>query len=54
MHGEEGQVHADQHQPELYLPQALVQHPACHLREPVEYAREDTEDGPAKKDIMQV
>src|SRR6266702_2579082 len=54
MHGEEGQVRADQHQPEMHLPEAFAKQLTSHFGEPVVEAREDTEGAAAKEDIVQV
>ena len=54
MHGEEGQVHTYQHQPEMYLSKSLVQQFTRHLGEPVIDACEDTEYASTEEHIMEV
>src|SRR6266567_31112 len=54
VHGEEGEVEADQHQPELDLSQAFAEQLAGYLGEPVVDARENAQDGAAEEHVMQV
>ena len=51
---EEGQVGADEQEPELDLAQALVQLPAGHLGEPVEQRREDREHRARHEHVVDV
>ena len=54
MHREEGEIEADEHQPEVDLAETLVEVAAVHLREPVVEASEQTEDEAAEQDVMEV
>src|SRR5438132_2470874 len=54
VHGEEGEVEADQHQPELNLSQAFAEQLAGYLGEPVVDACENAQDGAAEEHVMQV
>ena len=51
---QEREVEADEHQPEMDLPEPLVEQPAEHLRPPVVDAAEDGEDGAAEEDIVEM
>src|SRR6266566_5407229 len=54
VHGEEGKVDADQHQPELDLSQAFAEQLAGDLGEPVVDACENAKDGAAEEHVVQV
>ena len=54
MHREERQVEADEHQHEVDLAEALVEHPPGHLREPVVDPGEDAEHRAAEQDVVEV
>ena len=54
MHREERQVEADEHQHELDLAEALVEHPAGHLREPVVQPGEHAEHRAAEQHVVEV
>ena len=54
VHREEGEVEADEREPEVELAEPLVVHPAGHLREPVVDPGEDREDGAAEEHVVDV
>ena len=54
VHREEGEVEADELDPEVDLAEAFVQLAAGHLGEPEVGRREDPEDRSAEEDVMQV
>jgi hypothetical protein len=54
VHRHEGEVHADEHQPEVDLPEALVEEAAGHLREPVVDAGEDAEHRSTEEHVVDV
>ena len=54
VHREERQVEADEHQHEVDLAEALVEHPAGHLREPVVDPGEHAEHRAAEQHVVQV
>jgi cytochrome c oxidase subunit 1 len=51
---QEGHVEPDRGQPEVHLAQALVEHPAGHLREPEVDAREHGEHDRAEQHVVEV
>ena len=51
---QEGDVEADEEEPEVDLREALVVHPPGDLREPVVDAGEDAEHGPAEEHVVHV
>src|SRR6266516_3723226 len=52
VHGEEGKVHTDQHQPEMNLSHTLTQELPGYLGEPVVETREDGEDAATEEHIV--
>src|SRR5947209_15250955 len=52
MHGEEGEVHTNQHQPEVQLAQTFVEELSCHLGEPVVHTPKDGKDSPTEQHIV--
>ena len=54
VHREEGQVEADERQPEVQLAERLVVHPAGHLREPEVDPGEDREQRAAEEHVVDV
>ena len=54
MHREEGEVHGDEHQPEMDQPELFIQHPAEDLREIVIDAGEDSHDRAAEQHVVEV
>ena len=54
MHRKEREVESDQHEPEVELAQALVQHVAEHLGPPVVGARHQREDAAAEHHVVEV
>jgi hypothetical protein len=54
VHREEGQVHANQDEPEAELAEPLVEHLPEHLRPPVAERREDPEERAAEEHVVQV
>ena len=51
---DEREVEADEQEPEVEPAEALVVHPAGHLREPVVEAREDREGHAAEERVVEV
>ena len=54
VHGEEGHVHADEHQPEVELAESFAQHLSRELRAPIVDAGEYAEDGTAEQNVVDV
>ena len=54
VHGEERDVHSDEHEPEVELPEAFPDHPARKLRPPVVDPGEEAEDRAAEEDIVEM
>ncbi len=52
--GEEDEIDADEHQPEMQFSQGFAVHVAGHLREPVVEAREDGEDRAQGQHVVEV
>ena len=54
MHRSEGEVHANDREPEIDSSQTLVEHLSEHLRPPVVHARKQPEHGTTKDDVVEV
>src|SRR5437867_6745914 len=54
VHRKERQVEADEHQPEMYLSQPIVQELAGQLRHPAVEAGEQSEDRAAEEDVVEM
>ena len=54
MHGEEGEVHADEHEPEVPFAERFTQALSGELGPPVIDAGEESEHGAAEEDIVEV